>query len=67
MFHTKPWFEADKSAHGYDGPLHAEPHDLARISERVLKSLESKGLPLVHDMLTNGETHMAAAMHHAQL
>ena len=55
-FHTKPWFEADEKAHGYDGPLHTEPHDLAPISQLLLKSMEDKGLPLVHDMFSNGET-----------
>lgn len=55
-FHTKPWFEADKKAHGYDGPLHTEPHDLAPISQLVLKSMEDKGLPLVHDMFSTGES-----------
>ena len=53
-FHTKDWFEDDVDAHGYDGPLHVEPHDLAPISELMLKSMESQGLPLDHDMFTNG-------------
>ncbi|KAF2718701.1 GMC oxidoreductase [Polychaeton citri CBS 116435] len=55
-FHSKPWFNADKSAHGYEGPLHIEPHDLAPISRLMLLSMESKGLPLVHDMFSTGET-----------
>jgi choline dehydrogenase-like flavoprotein len=55
-FHTKPWFKADEKAHGYDGPLHTEPHDLAPISELLLKSMEDQGLPLVPDMFSNGET-----------
>ena len=54
-FHTKPWFEPDEKAHGYDGPLHTEPHDLAPISKLMLESMESKGLPLHHDMFSNGE------------
>ncbi|KAK5099254.1 hypothetical protein LTS08_005834 [Lithohypha guttulata] len=53
-FHTKDWFQADAKAHGYDGPLHIEPHDLAPISELLLKSMESQGLPLDHDMFTTG-------------
>jgi hypothetical protein len=55
-FHTKPWFQADEKAHGYDGPLNIEPHDLAPISELLLKSMEDQGFPLVHDMFSNGET-----------
>ncbi|KIV85554.1 hypothetical protein PV11_01236 [Exophiala sideris] len=55
-FHSKPWFQADEKAHGYNGPLHTEPHDLAPISKLLLKSMESSGMPLVHDMFTNGET-----------
>ncbi|KAI1617943.1 choline dehydrogenase [Exophiala viscosa] len=55
-FHNKPWFQADEKAHGYNGPLHTEPHDLAPISKLVLESFESSGMPLVHDMFTNGET-----------
>lgn len=27
-FHTKKWFKADESVHGYDGLLDIEPHDL---------------------------------------
>lgn len=53
-FHPKDWFHADKEAHGYDGPLHIEPHDLAPISELLLKSMEDQGLPLDHDMFTTG-------------
>ncbi|KAK5437948.1 hypothetical protein LTR34_001496 [Exophiala xenobiotica] len=55
-FHNKPWFEADESAHGFDGPLHTEPHDLAPISKLLLESMESQGMPLVPDMFSNGET-----------
>ncbi|KEF61648.1 uncharacterized protein A1O9_03216 [Exophiala aquamarina CBS 119918] len=55
-FNNKPWFQADEKAHGYEGPLHTEPHDLAPISQLMLESMESSGLPLVHDMFTNGET-----------
>jgi hypothetical protein len=51
-FHTKPWFKADEKAHGHDGPLHTEPHDLAPISQKLLESFESQGFPLHHDMFT---------------
>ncbi|KXX83468.1 Pyranose dehydrogenase 3 [Madurella mycetomatis] len=53
-FHGKPWFKASKESHGYDGPLHTEPHDLAPISNLLLESMESKGLPLDHDMFSHG-------------
>lgn len=55
-FHDKQWFKADKSAHGTNGPLHIEPHDMAPISKMLLDSFESKGLPLDHDMFSTGET-----------
>jgi hypothetical protein len=29
-FHNKKWFKSDEAAHGYDGPLDVEPHDLVR-------------------------------------
>ena len=54
-FHNKPWFHADEKAHGYDGPLHTEPHDLAPISKLILESMESQGLPIHDDMFSNGE------------
>ncbi|KAI9370410.1 hypothetical protein BJX61DRAFT_96484 [Aspergillus egyptiacus] len=54
-FHTKPWFQEDKSAHGYSGPLHIEPHDLAPIADRLLDSFVDKGLPLHHDMFSTGD------------
>lgn len=55
-FHTKPWFKPAEGAHGTDGPLHVEPHDLAPISKRILESFESQGMPLNHDMFSTGET-----------
>ncbi|KAF2867318.1 glucose-methanol-choline oxidoreductase-like protein [Massariosphaeria phaeospora] len=55
-FQNKPWFEADATAHGTDGPLLTEPHDLAPISSLVLESFQSKGLPLTPDMFSTGET-----------
>ncbi|KIW75491.1 hypothetical protein Z517_10232 [Fonsecaea pedrosoi CBS 271.37] len=55
-FHPKPWFQTDEKAHGYNGPLHTEPHDLAPISNLLLESMEDMGFPLVHDMFSNGET-----------
>jgi choline dehydrogenase-like flavoprotein len=54
-FHGKPWFKEEKSAHGYDGMLHTEPHDLAKISELLLESMEDSGLPLNHDMFSTGQ------------
>ncbi|KIW26761.1 uncharacterized protein PV07_06569 [Cladophialophora immunda] len=55
-FHPKPWFQADEKAHGYNGPLHTEPHDVAPITNLLLESMEDVGFPLVHDMFSNGET-----------
>jgi choline dehydrogenase-like flavoprotein len=54
-FHEKPWFKAHSKSHGYRGPLHTEPHDLAPISNLVLESMISKGLPLDDDMFSHGE------------
>lgn len=53
-FHAKPWFKTDTQLHGYDGPLHMEPHDLAPISELVLESMISSGLPRDDDMFSHG-------------
>ncbi|KAL4780679.1 hypothetical protein BJX76DRAFT_337248 [Aspergillus varians] len=54
-FHPKPWFKEDKSAHGYSGPLHIEPHDLAPIADRLIDSFVDQGLPLHHDMFSTGD------------
>ncbi|KAK9419017.1 putative GMC oxidoreductase [Seiridium unicorne] len=54
-FHSKAWFKATSKLHGDDGPLHLEPHDLAPISERVMESMISEGMPLDHDMFSHGE------------
>lgn len=54
-FRGKPWFRAAPGAHGHDGPLATEPHDLAPISRLVLESMQSKGLPLDHDMFSHGD------------
>ena len=54
--HNKNWFEADSKAHGHNGPILTAPHDPAPISERVLGSFQSKGLPYVPDMFTTGES-----------
>lgn len=53
-FHPKDWFKAEKDSHGYTGPLHIEPHDLAPISQLVMDSFVSHGLPLNHDMFSTG-------------
>ncbi|RAL10303.1 GMC family oxidoreductase [Aspergillus homomorphus CBS 101889] len=55
-FHSKPWFIANDDYHGHSGPLHVEPHDLAPISDLIMESFVSQGLPLDHDMFTTGET-----------
>ncbi|KAJ6033305.1 Glucose-methanol-choline oxidoreductase [Penicillium canescens] len=54
-FHSKPWFKADKESHGYSGPLHTEPHDLAPISQLLLDSYVSQGMPLHDDMFSSGD------------
>ncbi|KAJ5161938.1 hypothetical protein N7492_007330 [Penicillium capsulatum] len=54
-FHPKPWFKADLKNHGDSGPLHTEPHDLAPISQLLLDSFVSQGLPLNHDMFSTGD------------
>lgn len=53
-FHPKGWFQADEASHGYFGPLHTEPHDLAPISQLLLDSCVSQGMPLHHDMFSTG-------------
>ncbi|KAI6785884.1 GMC oxidoreductase [Emericellopsis cladophorae] len=53
-FKSKPWFEAAKDSHGYDGHLGVEPFDLAPISDLLIESMVSKGLPLDHDMFSHG-------------
>lgn len=55
-FHDKDWFTADKKAHGYEGPLHVEPHDLAPISHLVMQSYQDLGMPYDADMFTTGAT-----------
>ncbi len=55
-FQTKDWFEAAENEHGKDGPLITSPHDPAPISNRILESYQSKGLPLKPDMFTVGDT-----------
>ena len=54
-FHGKPWFNHDPKAHGDSGPVNIEPHDIAPISEMMLKSFKSYGLPQHDDMFSNGE------------
>ncbi|GLI79631.1 hypothetical protein PoHVEF18_007970 [Penicillium ochrochloron] len=54
-FHSKPWFEAENESHGYSGPLHTEPHDLAPISNLLLDSFVSEGMPLNQDMFSTGD------------
>ncbi|KAK2008223.1 GMC oxidoreductase [Colletotrichum eremochloae] len=52
-FHGKSWFEASDD-HGTNGYLNIEPHDLAPISNLIMESMVSKGLPLDHDMFSHG-------------
>ncbi|PVH88080.1 GMC oxidoreductase [Cadophora sp. DSE1049] len=54
-FHSKKWFKADETAHGHDGLLDIEPHDLAPISNMILKSMQDQGLGLQEDMFTTGD------------
>ncbi|KAH7370498.1 hypothetical protein BKA65DRAFT_488561 [Rhexocercosporidium sp. MPI-PUGE-AT-0058] len=54
-FHGKNWFKADENAHGHDGPLDIEPHDLAPISNMILESMQDRGLALQDDMFTTGD------------
>lgn len=51
----KAWFEAAEAEHGYDGPLHTEPHDWAPISERVRDSMVLSRLAFVEDMFVTGK------------
>lgn len=53
-FHPKGWHQADEASHGYSGPLHTEPHDLAPISQLLMDSYASQGMPLHHDMFSTG-------------
>ncbi|KAK1573743.1 GMC oxidoreductase [Colletotrichum navitas] len=52
-FHGKSWFEASDD-HGNSGYLNIEPQGLAPISNLIMDSMISKGLPLDHDMFTHG-------------
>ncbi|KAI9653510.1 MAG: hypothetical protein M1821_007018 [Bathelium mastoideum] len=54
QFHNKDWFKAAEG-HGKNGSVSTAPHDPAPISDLVLDSYQSKGLPLVQDMFTTGE------------
>ncbi|KAF5871960.1 putative gmc oxidoreductase protein [Botrytis fragariae] len=55
-FHNKPWFDAEKDAHGYNGPIITPPYDPAPISNLVLESYQSIGLPLIPDMFSTGKS-----------
>lgn len=54
-FHPKDWFQHDPKAHGTEGPVNIEPHDIAPITELMLESYQSYGLPLSPDMFSTGE------------
>ncbi|KAF7943756.1 uncharacterized protein EAE97_005826 [Botrytis byssoidea] len=53
---NKSWFDAEKDAHGYGGPIITSPHDPAPISKLVLESYQSMGLPLIPDMFSTGKS-----------
>lgn len=53
-FRGKDWFQVKKDAHGFEGPVNVEPHDLAPISARIMESLQDQGFPLDHDMFSTG-------------
>ncbi|KIJ40869.1 GMC oxidoreductase [Sphaerobolus stellatus SS14] len=53
-FHPKDWFKHDPKNHGTSGPLHTEPHDPAPITNLLLKSMDSQGLPYDPDMFAHG-------------
>ncbi|KAF7888078.1 uncharacterized protein EAF02_002619 [Botrytis sinoallii] len=55
-FRNKSWFDAEKDAHGYNGPIVTSPHDPAPISNLVLESYQSMGLPLIPDMFSTGKS-----------
>ncbi|KAI9052915.1 hypothetical protein LZ554_003187 [Drepanopeziza brunnea f. sp. 'monogermtubi'] len=54
-FHGKEWFKAVEEAHGHEGLLHTEPHDLAPISNMILESMADRGLRRQDDMFTTGD------------
>ncbi|RDA94390.1 hypothetical protein CP533_2243 [Ophiocordyceps camponoti-saundersi (nom. inval.)] len=54
-FTTKDWFQPSNDAHGYKGHLRTEPSPVVPITELLTKSLESKGLPADHDLVSHGD------------
>ncbi|GJJ11748.1 hypothetical protein Clacol_005986 [Clathrus columnatus] len=54
-FHPKGWFKHDPESHGTTGHLHTEPHDPAPITNLMLKSMESHGLPYDPDIFSSGK------------
>ncbi|KAK3720459.1 hypothetical protein LTR37_003872 [Vermiconidia calcicola] len=54
-FHPKDWFQHDPKAHGTGGPVNIAPHNIAPITELMLQSYQSYGLPLHPDMFSTGE------------
>ena len=55
-FHPQKWFEEDKNAHGYDGPLHIEPAPCGPLGDLFLENYKSKGLKYHPDMFSSGVT-----------
>jgi hypothetical protein len=43
-FHPQKWFQQDKEAHGYDGPLHIEPAPCGALGDLFLENYQSKVL-----------------------
>lgn len=62
-FRNKPWFTPDEKAHGYSGPIITAPHDPAEISNLLLESYQSKGLPLAPDMFTSADNRPSGCGH----
>ncbi|RPA98709.1 alcohol oxidase [Choiromyces venosus 120613-1] len=54
-YHPSDWMKHNPEAHGTSGPLDTEPYPLAPISNMVLDSFVSKGLPLDPDMFSSGD------------
>ncbi|KAK4980835.1 hypothetical protein LTR28_000117 [Elasticomyces elasticus] len=54
-FHPKDWFQYDPKDHGFGGPVNIEPHEIAPITELMLQSYQSYGLPFHPDMFSTGE------------
>ncbi|CUS12308.1 unnamed protein product [Tuber aestivum] len=54
-YHPSDWMKHDPKAHGASGPLDTEPYPLAPISNMMMDSFVSKGIPLDPDMFSTGD------------